>query len=250
MKKVIIVIACVFVSILGSSRAGWAQTKRILFVVTNHDKMGETEKPTGYSMTEVAGCWNELYNAGYEIDFVSPLGGKAPVDNFGLNLSEKANSAFWNNPKERYKIEHTFKPSEVNSSNYDAIYFVGGHGAMWDFVQNDELAKITTEIYEKSGIVSAVCHGVAGLLNIKLSNGHFLIQDKKINGFTNEEELAIHLEKAVPFMLETKLIERGGIFEKSGLWQSHVAIDQRLITGQNPASAKYVGLAILEQLKK
>jgi putative intracellular protease/amidase len=142
------------------------------------------------------------------------------------------------------------QPSEVKAEDYSAILYAGGHGTMWDFADNTELANIATKIYENNGVVSAVCHGPAGLVNIKLSNGKYLVDGKKINSFTNEEEIAVGLEKVVPFMLETKLIERGAKFEKSGLWQNHVVIDQRVVTGQNPASAKSVGEATLSEIQK
>lgn len=221
--------------------------KKILFVVTSHDKKGNTGEATGFYLSEVSHPWEILTNAGYEIDFVSPKGGLAPVD--GFNLADPVNKKFWENAVYRNKIENTLNPSEVNPENYAAIHYAGGHGAMWDFADNQELADIAAKIYEQNGIVSAVCHGPAGLVNIKLSNGDFLVAGKKINAFTNEEEIAVKLDKEVPFLLESKLIERGAIFEKSGLWQEHVVSDQRVVTGQNPQSAKAVGEAVLEYLK-
>lgn len=222
--------------------------KKILFVVTSHDKKGSTGEPTGFYLAEVSHPWEVLHNAGYEIDFVSPKGGKAPVD--GFNLEDEVNKQFWEDEKYRTKIEHTKKPEEVNPKEYVAIFYAGGHGAMWDFADNAALAKIAQTIYENNGIVGAVCHGPAGLVNIQLSNGKYLVDGKKINAFTNEEEVAVKLENVVPFALETRLIERGAIFEKSGLWQLHVTTDQRVVTGQNPQSAKAVGEAMLNQLKK
>jgi putative intracellular protease/amidase len=222
--------------------------KKVLFVVTSHDKKGDTGQPTGYYLSEVTHPWDVLHNAGFEIDFVSPKGGKAPVD--GFNLEDPINKKFWNDTQYHAKIEKTMIPSEVKPEEYSAIYYAGGHGTMWDFPDNIELAKIASKIYENNGIVSAVCHGPVGFVNIKLSNGKYLVDGKKINSFTNEEEVAIGLEKIVPFMLETKLIERGAKFEKSGLWQKHVTTDQRVITGQNPQSAQGVGEAILVELNK
>lgn len=222
--------------------------QKILFVVTSHDKKGNTGEPTGYYLGEVSHPWEVLHEAGYEIDFVSPQGGKAPVD--GFNLDDATNKKFWEDKKYRNKVEHTMKPSEVDPKAYAAIFYAGGHGAMWDLADNGALVSIAAAIYDNGGIVSAVCHGPAGLVNIRLSNGQYLVKDKKINGFTNEEERAVKLENVVPFLLEDKLIERGGKFEKSGLWQPHVTVDQRLITGQNPQSAKGVGEAILKELKK
>jgi putative intracellular protease/amidase len=120
---------------------------------------------------------------------------------------------------------------------------------VWDLPDNQEIAALATKIYENNGVVSAVCHGPAGLVNIKLSNGKFLIDGKKVSGFTNEEEIAVKLEKVVPFLLEDQLKARGGIYEKSAAWQEHVVTDQRLVTGQNPQSAKAVGEAVKKALE-
>ncbi len=222
--------------------------KKILFVVTSHDQKGSTGEKTGYYLSEVSHPWEILHSAGYEIDFVSPKGGKAPVD--GFDMEDPVNKEFWNNSTYRNKVENTLKPSEVNPKDYVAIHYAGGHGTMWDFADNNEIAEIARQIYENNGVVSAVCHGPAGLVNIKLSSGEYLVSGKKVNAFTNEEEVAVKLDKVVPFLLESKLIERGAKFEKSGLWQKHITVDQRLVTGQNPQSAKGVGEATLQEIKK
>jgi putative intracellular protease/amidase len=135
--------------------------KRILFVVTSHDKKGSTGQPTGYYLAEVAHTWHVLHSAGYTIDFVSPKGANAPVD--GFNLEDPINKKFWEDETYRQKIERTMKPSEVDPSQYSAIFYAGGHGTMWDFADNIELATIASRIYEANGIVGAVCHGPAGL---------------------------------------------------------------------------------------
>lgn len=223
-------------------------SQKILFVVTSHNQKGNTGEPTGYYLGEVSHPWEVLVDAGYEIDFVSPRGGKAPVD--GFDLTDPVNKRFWDDPIYRAKVENTMKPSQVDPSKYAAIFYAGGHGAMWDLADDKALADLATKIYANGGIVSAVCHGPAGLVNVKDANGKYLVDGKKINAFTNEEEAAVKMDKVVPFALESKLIERGAKFEKSGLWQDHVAVDQRVITGQNPQSAKSVGEAILKELKK
>lgn len=235
-------------SLKAQSKQKMKMKDRILFVVTSHDKKGSTGQHTGYYLGEVSHPWHVLHKAGYEIDFVSPKGGKAPVD--GFDLKDPINKEFWENESYRYKVEHTMKPSEVKPDEYVAVFYAGGHGAMWDLADNNELAEIAKLIYERNGIVSAVCHGPAGLVNIKLSDGKYLLEGKKVNGFTNEEERAVQLDTIVPFLLEDKMIERGATFEKSGLWQEHVTVDNRLVTGQNPASAKGVGEAVLEELRK
>lgn len=221
-------------------------SKKVLFVVTSHDQKGDTGEKTGYYLGEVSHPWEVLHEAGYEIDFVSPKGGKAPVD--GFNLDDAVNKKFWEDTRYQHKISNTLKPSEVNPNDYAAIYYAGGHGAMWDFADNTQLAALAAKIYENNGVVGAVCHGPAGLVNIKLTNGKYLVDGKKINAFTNEEEAAVGLTQVVPFLLETQLKERGAKFEKSGLWQVHVVSDQRLVTGQNPQSAKGVGQALLKLL--
>ncbi len=222
--------------------------KKILFVVTSHDKKGSTGEDTGYYLGEVSHPWEVLHKAGYEIDFVSPKGGTPPVD--GFDLKDPVNKEFWENKGYKDKIDHSMTPSQVNPKEYSTIFYAGGHGAMWDFADNKELADIASKIYENGGIVAAVCHGPAGLVNIKLNNGKYLVEGKKINAFTNEEESEVKLTNVVPFLLEDKLKERGAKFEKSGLWQNHVVTDQRVITGQNPQSAKSVGEAIVKELKK
>ncbi|PIE78360.1 MAG: type 1 glutamine amidotransferase domain-containing protein [Candidatus Delongbacteria bacterium] len=222
--------------------------KKILFVVTSHDKKGNTGQKTGYYLGEVSHPWEVLHSAGYEIDFVSPKGGKAPV--VGLDMDDPINKKFWNNAIYRNKVENTLKPSEVNPKDYVAIHYAGGHGTMWDFADNSEIAEIARQIYEDNGVVSAVCHGPAGLVNIKLSNGKYLIDGKKVNAFTNEEEISVKLDKVVPYLLESALIAHGAKFEKSDLWQKHVAVDERLVTGQNPQSARGVGEATLQEIKK
>ncbi len=222
--------------------------KKILFVVTSHDKKGNTGENTGYYLGEVSHPWEVLHKAGYEIDFVSPKGGTPPVD--GFDLKDPVNKEFWENKEYKDKIDHSLTPAEVNPKEYSTIFYAGGHGAMWDFADNTELAAIASKIYEDGGIVAGVCHGPAGLVNIKLNTGKYLVDGKKINAFTNEEEAEVKLTDVVPFLLENKLKERGAKFEKSGLWQNHVVTDQRLITGQNPQSAKSVGEAILKELNK
>lgn len=251
--KILVIVLISFVSAMPFGAA--AQTKKaknmekkILFVVTSHDKKGSTGEPTGFYLGEAAHPWEVLHDAGYVIDFVSPKGGKAPVD--GFDLTDPVNKKFWENAEYHKKIENTLKPSDVKPGDYAAIYYAGGHGAMWDFADNTALQQIAAAIYEKGGIVGAVCHGPAGLVNIKLSNGKYLVDGKKINAFTNEEEEAVGLTKVVPFLLEDGLIKHGAKFEKSGLWQVHVTVDNRVVTGQNPQSAKGVGEAILTELKK
>ncbi|MGI9652136.1 type 1 glutamine amidotransferase domain-containing protein [Chryseobacterium sp. RLHN22] len=250
MKKLALLILSIFTIgfIQAQTKKSKNMKKKILFVVTSHDKKGDTGQETGYYLGEVSHPWEVLHKAGYEIDFVSPKGATPPVD--GFDLKDPVNKEFWENKEYKNKIDHSLQPSQVNPNDYSTIFYAGGHGAMWDFADNTELAAIASKIYENGGIVAGVCHGPAGLVNIKLNNGKYLVDGKKINAFTNEEEAEVKLTKVVSFLLEDKLKERGAKFEKSGLWQNHVVSDQRVITGQNPQSAKSVGEAILKELNK
>lgn len=220
--------------------------KKILFVVTSHGTKGNTGEKTGYYLGEVSHPWEVLHEAGYEIDFVSPQGGNPPVD--GFDLSDPVNKKFWEDSVYHEKITNTLTPDKINPEDYVAIFYAGGHGAVWDLPSNDAIANIATQIYERIGLVGAVCHGPAGIVNIRLSDGEYLVSGKKVNGFTNEEEELVKLTDVVPFLMEDKLKERGGIYEKSAPWQPHVTVDGRLITGQNPQSAKGVGEAMKKAL--
>ncbi len=232
---------------LPTSNQHTMSSKKILFVLTSHDTKGSTGEKTGFYLGEAAHPWKVLSKAGYHIDYVSPKGGEAPVD--GKDLDDPVNKEFWENDACRQAIANTMTPDQVNIEDYAAIHYVGGHGTMWDFPDNKSLAAIGSGIYEQGGIVSAVCHGPAGLVNIKLTDGSYLVDGKTVSGFTNEEEEAVGLTDVVPFLLEDVLMERGANFEKTDNWQVKVSVDGRLITGQNPASATAVGEALKKQLE-
>lgn len=219
---------------------------KILFVVTSHSELGDTGKHTGYFLSEVTHPWSVL-GTQYDIDVVSPLGGRPPVD--GFDLSDPINRQFWDNPEWQDKMSATLTPDKVNPTEYKAIFYAGGHGAMWDFPDNSELAKIASSIYEAGGIVAAVCHGPAGILNIKLSTGENLVKGRNVTGFTNAEENLNGTAQVVPFLLQTALEERGADFVAAAPWSDHVVTDGRLLTGQNPMSALDLGKAILKALE-
>lgn len=220
---------------------------KILFVVTSHGELGDSGRKTGYFLSEVTHPWSVLGEK-YEIDVVSPKGGRPPVD--GFNLDDPINRKFWDNPEWQDKMSSTMTPDDVNPEEYIAIFYAGGHGAMFDFPDNKKLAEIAASIYDKGGIVAAVCHGPAGLLPIILSDGTYLIKDKKFDCFTNAEEEAVGTVKFVPFLLQSALQDKGGLFDGAAPWSDHVVIDGRLITGQNPQSALSLGKALFQALNK
>lgn len=159
---------------------------------------------------------------------------------------DEVNWKYYADPAFRQLLGNTKKPTEVNPEEYDVIHFAGGHGTVWDFYEDDKLHEIARKIYEKGGVIAAVCHGPVALCNLKLSNGEYLVKGKKLTCFSDLEEKEVQLDKHVPYMLETTLVERGCIFSQEGNWQPHVVVDDRLITGQNPASTKGVAKAVLE----
>lgn len=248
MKWKIVSIVFVLFAINTISRAQMMQQSKdkILFVLTSHEKLGDTGKETGFFLSEAAHPW-EVLKGDYQIEFVSPEGGKVPVD--GFDLEDPVNKAFWQNSQIQTALKNTMKPSEIDPADYVAIHFVGGHGTMWDFPQNEALAEIASKIYQNQGVVSAVCHGPAGLVNIKLSDGSYLINGKKVAGFSNAEEKAAGLTEVVPFLLEDKLKERGANYSEGEKFTEHVVRDGRLVTGQNPQSAKKMAEIVLELLK-
>lgn len=221
--------------------------KKILFVLTSHDRKGDTGQATGYYLPEAAHPWAVLKENGFLVDFVSPKGGIPPMD--GADSTDPVCHKFLQDQEVSLKLKNTLTPDQVTSSDYSAILFVGGHGTMWDFPDNMELSVIAKSIYENGGVVSALCHGPAALINLKLSNGEYLVKGKKVAAFTDDEERAVNLDRVVPFMLETTLLQRGAKHQHAANWQANVVVDGRLVTGQNPASAEGIGLAISRLLQ-
>lgn len=219
--------------------------QKILFVVTSHGELGDTGRKTGYFLSEVTHPWSVLSEA-FDIDVVSPKGGCPPVD--GFDLKDPINNRLWNDPAWQMKMHNTLTPDKVDPTLYRAIFFAGGHGAMWDFPDNKELQRIASAIYTAGGYVAAVCHGPAGLVNIPLPDGSLLIDKRRFDCFTNEEERLNGTQDVVPFHLQTALEEHGGIFDGAPAWSDHVVEDGRLITGQNPMSALSLGELLLERL--
>jgi putative intracellular protease/amidase len=220
---------------------------KILIVLTSHNSLGNTGKETGFYLPEVSHPEAVFTDAGFVVDYVSPKGGKAPM--IGIDLQDSVNKAFLDNPDKVKQVENTLTPKQVRPSEYSAIFYAGGHGTMWDFPNNQELADIAKAIYESGGVVGAVCHGPAGLVNIKLSGGEYLVTGKTVSCFTNEEETAVELTDIVPFSLEDKLTKLGAVVEKAPNFEAKVIASQRLVTGQNPASSMGVAQEIVKLLK-
>ena len=223
---------------------------KVLFVVTNHNELGNTGKKTGYFLREVSYPYKAITEAGYSIDFVSPKGGPAPMDPNSNDMDDEVNKAFTDDAEIMNRLQSTMSPDKTNPEDYDGIMYAGGHGTVWDFPDSEGLAKIGVSIYERGGVLGAICHGPAALVNLKLTDGTYLISGKRFSAFTDEEERAIKLENVVPFLLASKLEERGGIHTKAENFKPHFEVDGRLVTAQNPPSAKSMGEAIVKVLSK
>lgn len=218
-----------------------SRTKTILIVLTSHAELGNTGRPTGFYLPEVAHPWKVFTEAGHRVDLVSPKGGRPPVS--GADTSDPVQKAFLDDPEMSAKLENTFRPEDLDPAAYDAIFFAGGHGTMWDFADNEALAGLGRDIYEAGGVVAALCHGPAALVGIRLSDGRPLVEGKRLTAFTNNEEAAIELTDVVPFALQTALEDLGAKHDGAANFSAHAVVDGRLVTGQNPASATDTALA-------
>jgi putative intracellular protease/amidase len=222
---------------------------KALIVLTSHSELGDTGRKTGWYLPEASHPYYALARAGIQVDFVSPKGGKAPMDEGSRDLSDPENARFLADAELMKRVENTLRPDQIDPAAYGAILYAGGHGTMWDFAGNAELARLAARIHDNGGVVAAVCHGPAGLVDVRLADGTYLVAGKKVAAFTNAEEEAAGLTRVVPFLLETALRERGARIQLAPLWAENVAVDGRLVTGQNPASARKLGEQVARLLQ-
>jgi putative intracellular protease/amidase len=234
-----------------------AKAGKILIIVSNADQFEKVGFRTGLWLSELTHFWDVAEEAGYQMDIASPSGGKVPIDPVSLIITDVAHTVgLGGGLSEHYedrafmdRLNDTPGVADVRAADYDAIYLTGGHGVMFDFPTSTALAELTAAFYESEKIVSAVCHGPCGLLNVRLSNGALLIQGKDVTGFSWNEEVAAKRNHAVPFSLEEELQRRGAKYSKAAVpFVPHVVEDGRLITGQNPKSARAVGKAVVKAL--
>jgi putative intracellular protease/amidase len=223
---------------------------KLLVVLTSTEKYPDMNRATGIWLGEAVHFVEKVEAAGYEVDYVSPRGGYTPIDPHSLAMAEPVDWEWYQDKPFMNRLGATLRPSEVDPDDYAAIYFVGGHGVVWDFPDNEELQTISRKIYENGGVVASVCHGAVGLLNIKLSDGTLLIKGKQVTGFSNEEEKLAELDQHVPYLTENELVKRGASYRKAKQpWRAFAIEDGRLITGQNPASGGAVADLVIAQLK-
>eukprot|EP00732_Lithocolla_globosa_P006740 Lithocolla_globosa_v1_NODE_8028_length_870_cov_28.537423.p1 type:complete len:227 gc:universal NODE_8028_length_870_cov_28.537423:186-866(+) len=225
--------------------------KKILIVLTSADEIPSLKKQTGWYLPELAHPYHVL-KGDFELTMASPKGGASPCDEGSIKAFENDDicKEFLADEAAQKMVKNTHVLSEMKPEDFDAVIYPGGHGPMFDLAKDEVSHKICAAVYEKGGVVGAVCHGPAALVNVKLSDGTYLLSKKKVTGFSNAEEDAVELSKAMPFMLEDQLVANGGVFSKAeAMWGNHVLSDERVVTGQNPASATAWGEAVKALLK-
>ena len=226
-------------------------SKKILVVLTNTAKYPSLNRATGLWLGEAVHFVDTVQKAGYTVDYVSPGGGYVPIDPQSLQMAPELDWHYYDDKAFMNRLGASLSPGQVKADEYCAIYYTGGHGVMWDFPDNQPLQELARKIYEKKGVVAAVCHGVVGLLNIKLSDNRLLLKDRQVTGFSNTEEKLAELESAVPFLTETELGARGGNYSKhEEPWKPFVISDNRVLTGQNPASTPLLAKKVVEALEQ
>lgn len=209
--------------------------KKILMVLTSVSELGDTGEPTGYNVAEAAHPWKVFRDSGHFVDFASIKGGQPPQDT--VDTDDPIQVAFTKDETTRAGLYNTARVDVVDPEQYDAIYLVGGHGTMWDFPDSEGLQNLVASIYDKGGLVGAVCHGPAGLVNVRRSNGVHLLSGREVAAFTNDEEVAVGKDKVIPFFLADRLEEQGATHVPAENFTENVIVAERLVTGQNPASA-------------
>jgi len=224
---------------------------KILFVLTSHSELGNTGKKTGFWIEEFAAPYYLLSDAGIDITIASPKGGQPPIDpkSEAADASTPATERYNKDIAVKEKLSHTHRLSDVKQTDYDAVFYPGGHGPLWDLSTDATSISLIEDFYSNGKPIAFVCHAPAALVNVKAKNGDPLVKGKNVTGFTNSEEDAVHLSTVVPFMLESELKKLGAHYSKGADWGSYVQQDGQLITGQNPGSSEAAARLLLETLK-
>lgn len=224
---------------------------KILFILTSASTMGVSDKPTGLWFEELATPYYAFLDTGASVTLASIDGGSAPIDPRSVKPkgeNEDSVDRFLGDVAASGALAETLPLSAIDISEYDAVFLPGGHGTMWDLPESAKLATLVGKGWAQGKIVAAVCHGPAGLVNVKDETGAPLVSDRRVTGFSDSEERAAGLDEAVPFLLETRLRELGGRYESVADFQTFAIADGRLVTGQNPASSALTAKLILEAL--
>lgn len=224
--------------------------KNVLFVLTNHQELGNTGQKTGFWIEEFAAPYYHLKDGGIHVSLSTPKGGTAPIDpqSNGIDYQTPATIRFNNDTALQKALTNTTQLKSIIHSDYDAVFFPGGHGPLWDLAENREVVSLIEDFYKHNKIIAAVCHAPIVLKDTKNKAGEPLVKGKKVTAFTNSEETAIGLNTVVPFLVEDELKNNGGIFSKAENWEGYAIEDDLLITGQNPASSILVAQLLSKKL--
>lgn len=223
---------------------------KILMILTSHDKLGDTGKKTGFWLEEFAAPYFVFKDAGAEITLASPKGGHPPIDpkSDEKDFQTEATKRFKTDREAQSALANTVKLVDISAENYDAVFYSGGHGPLWDLAEDKQSIALIETLYASGKSVSAVCHAPGVFRHAKKPDGSPLVQGKSVTGFTNSEEAAVGLTDVVPFLVEDELKKMGGGYSKTVDWHAYSVTDGNLITGQNPASSEAAANAVLKQL--
>lgn len=228
--------------------------KKIMIVNTSHSQFDGTEQPTGLWLSELVHFYDVFHgNEQYQVDLYNIKGGNTPLDPVSLKpiILDKLTKSYYENELFMDQLKLTPSIDTADPSAYDVIYFTGGHGVMYDFPENESIQQAVNTIYDNGGIIASVCHGASALLDVKRPNHRFLIDGKRLTGFSNVEEVLAQRQKVVPYQLESELKVKGANYVKSKIpMKGFVVVDGQLISGQNPASAQKVAEAVKDKLSR
>ena len=224
---------------------------KILMVLTSHDRLGDTGRKTGFWLEELAAPYYVFRDAGAEITLASPKGGQPPLDPKSSEPGSQTDETrrFEADPAATRALAHTVKLGEIDPAAYDTVFFPGGHGPLWDLTNDRDTLSLIEAMLAAGKPVALVCHAPGILTNVKAPNGDPLAKGRRLTGFTNSEEAAVHLVEVVPYLLEDVLKSQGADFSSTADWGVHVVQDGQLITGQNPGSSKETARTLLQALK-
>ncbi|MGF1517524.1 MAG: type 1 glutamine amidotransferase domain-containing protein [Nodosilinea sp.] len=224
---------------------------KLLMVLTSHDQLGDSGSKTGFWLEEFAAPYYVFKDAGADITLASPQGGQPPLDpkSDAPDAQTKATERFRQDPEAQTALANTVVLSGLDAADYDAVFYPGGHGPLWDLAEDPHSIALIEAVYAAGKPVAAVCHAPAVLRHPKAADGSPLVQNKAVTGFANSEEAAVGLTDVVPFLVEDMLKANGGHYSQAADWQPYVQCDRNLITGQNPASSEAAAQAVLQQLK-
>ena len=226
--------------------------KRILIVLTSHKQLGDTGRTTGFWLEELAAPYYVFKDAGAEIILASPKGGQPPLDpkSDEPDAQTEATGRFKADSAANTALAATVKLDSLSAGDFDAVFYPGGHGPLWDLVDNEVSIRLIEDFWARNKPVSAVCHAPIALVNAKDENGQHIVTGREVTGFTNSEEEAVGLTKIVPLLVEDTMIARGAKYSKVNDWQPYTRQDGNLITGQNPASSEAVAKLVLAALEQ